>query len=343
MDTQVGHWTDDFNTHLDANPNATDAQLFNKFPQLNKNPNMIISAMSHGNLQAMGIPPEQLTAMHPELFTGGGGKTPPPAAPPATPPIATPPIPLPNYDDPASRAKYLQTAKKRYGSILSGRGDTLIHVNEVPYGGIDTAKDSATKAAAKVGLDPALLYSSAMEEGMSGLFPDKNSQINTGEEEPDKDYPVNGFFNYGLDNFHDQFQTMVKKGYLPKDFDYKKDIQRNEQGQKVNSANFKTPDDALMAKAAYVKMEQDDIDDYAKKNNIELSPQARQFFTLINFNGGEGTGHRMIDYYKKKGLLDGDKFMDVAPDQGVRLAPSWKNVVPRVKMAQILKKEGLFK
>lgn len=248
-------------------------------------------------------------------------------------------IPLPNYDDPKSRIRYLQTAKQKYGNILQGRGDALIHVNETPEGGVDTAKDSATKAATKLGLDPALLYTSAMEEGMSGMFAGKDGKVDASDSDK---YPVDGFHNYGLDNFHDQFKTLVAKGYLPKDFDYEKSVNTNENGQKVNSANFKTPDDAMQAKAAYVKMEQDDIENYAKKNNIQLSDKAKQFFTLVNFNGGEGTGHRMIDYYNKKGLLQGDKFLTVAPEEGLRLAPSWKNVTPRMKMADILKKEGLF-
>lgn len=222
---------------------------------------------------------------------------------------------------------------------MQGRGDAFIHVNEIPDGGTMTAKDSATQTASKLGLDPALLYASAMEEGMSGLYPGKDGKVD--KSDSDK-YPIDGFHNYGMDHFHDQFPTMVKKGYLPKGFDYQKAVNTNENNEKVNSANFKTPEDAMQAKAAYVKMEQDDIDNYAKHKGISLSDKARQFFTLINFNGGEGTGHKMIDYYAKKGLLEGDKFLSVQPEEGLRLAPSWKNVVPRMKMADILKQEGQF-
>lgn len=253
-------------------------------------------------------------------------------------------IPLPNYDDPKSRAAYLQSVKQKYGEpLVQGRGDTVIHVNEIPDGGTMTAKDSAVEAAKKVGLDPALLYSSAMEEGMSGLFPDSKGNISTADgEPPNKKYQVDGFFNYGLDNFHDQFKTMVAKGYLPKDFDYLPHPTKNEKGEKVNSAYFKTPEDAMKAKAAYVKMEQDDVDDYAKKKGYNLSDKARQFFTLINFNGGEGTGHKMIDYYAKKGLLNGDKYLTTKPEPGQGLGQSWGNVTPRMEMADLLKKEGLF-
>lgn len=254
-------------------------------------------------------------------------------------------IPLPNYDDPKSRAAYLDKFAPKYGSFVHNRGDAIIHVNEVPEGGTMTAKESATQAASKLGLDPALLYSSAMEEGMSGMWADKKGQVDTSGNEK---YPVDGFHNYGLDNFHDQFKTLVQKGYLPKDFDYQKAVKTNEKGDKVNSANFKTPEDAMMAKAAYVKMEQDNVDSYAKKNNIQLSDKARQFFTLVNFNGGsgdtthKGAGAKMMDYYAKKGLLKDDKFVDTPPEPGLGLGEYYEHIHPRFQMADLLKKEGQF-
>lgn len=250
-------------------------------------------------------------------------------------------LPLPDYNDPKSRLQFAQNFAKKY-PVGPNRGDTPLRINEVPYGGIDTAKDSTIKAASKLGLDPALLYSSAMEEGMSGMFKDKGKEFNEDNTSGNKDYPVDGFHNYGVDNFHDVFPTLVKKGYLPKDFDYQKASHKNENGDPVNSANFKTPDAAMQAKAAYVKYEQDDIEDYIKKKDIPLSDKAKQFFTLINFNGGEGTGHRMIDYYNKRGLLKDDKFLQYKPEPGLKLGQSYDNVLPRVRMADALKKEGLF-
>ncbi len=251
-------------------------------------------------------------------------------------------IPRPNYDDPKSRLNYLKQMAPKYGDFVHGRGDYILNVDYTPDTDQQSLKESSVQAAKKVGLDPALLYSSSMEEGMSGLVPDKNGDITTGTAAT-KDYPVDGFFNFGVDHFHDNFNEMVKKGYLPKDFDYQKARQKNpENGEVVNSANFKTATDALQAKAAYVRMEQDNLESWAKKSNIQMSPMAKQFFTLIAFNGGPGRAHILLNYYKNKGLLDGDKFLNAPPEKKADPGGAYGHVLPRIKMANLLKKEGLF-
>ena len=250
-------------------------------------------------------------------------------------------IPLPNYEDAKSRGKYAEDFYKKYPGIDHGRGDTPLRVNETPEGGSDTSKNLATKTAAKFGLDPALLYASSMEEGMSGLFPDKKGMV---DKSKDKDYPVDGFHNFGLDNFSDKFPELVKKGYLSKDFanQFKKMETTNEQDKKVNSANFKTTDAALEAKAAYIKSNYDEVEEMAKTDKIDLSPKAKDFFALVNYNGGSGTAHKMLEYYKGKGLLKDDKFLDKKPEEGLKLAPAWENVKKRLVMQDALKKENLL-
>lgn len=265
---------------------------------------------------------------------------------PAPPPTALPAgaTPRPDMNDSTARLKYLKTIAAQPGNdFVHGRGDYLLNVNKVPAYGTATFHDSAVKEANKLGLDPALLYSSSQEEGASGMVPDEKGNISTAEG-TDPKYPVSGFANYGLDNFHDNFKEMVKRGYLPKDFDYKPDPNYNENKQKVMSGAFKTADDAMAAKAAYVKMEQDNLEDWSKKagGGVQLSPTAKQFFTLISFNGGPGTAHKLINYYKSKGLLDGDKFLQVAPDKSVDPGGAYGHVLPRLQMANLLKKEAYF-
>lgn len=257
--------------------------------------------------------------------------------------------PRPDYDDPKSRLNYLLTLEKDPANkflVNTGRGDTILHIDDVPYGGVKTAKQSAIDAAKGVGLDPAILYSSANEEGANGLHPNAKGEITT---DPKIDlngkYPISGFVNYGLDNFHDNFKEMVKRGYLPKDFDYQKDSShKNENGDTVNSGNFKSPDDAMTAKAAYMRMEQDNLDDWSKGKGggVQLSPTAKQFFTMMAFNGGPGTAHKLINYYKSKGLLEGDKFLSVPPPDDVDTGHSYAKVLPRLQMANLLKKEAYF-
>lgn len=254
-------------------------------------------------------------------------------------PIPPGSIPRPNYDDPTSRLKYAQDWTKKYGPLMQGRGDTPLRINEVPEAGTDTSKNLATKAASKLGIDPALLYSSAMEEGMSGLFPDKNGDIDATK---DPKYPVDGFASFGLDNFADAFKGLVKKGYLPADFqnNFKKDTRINEKKEKVASANFKDTDSALQAKAAMMKDTQDQTESFAQKNGISLSPQAKDFFTLINYNAGEANMQKMLKEYARSGYLKEDKFLQNRPSDSWKVP--YENVVRRLKMRDALKKEGLF-
>jgi len=258
--------------------------------------------------------------------------------------VTAPPgtIPRPNYSDPQSRFNYLKKLGTKYGDFLHGRGDTPLHVNDIPDTDNQSVRDSSIQAAKPLGLDPALLYASSMEEGMSGLFPDKNGQVTSGEAATEE-YPVDGFYNFGIDHFHDNFKEMVRRGYLPKDFDYQKARQKNpENGEIVNSGNFKTAADAIKAKAAYVKMFQDDTEKWAQQKGITLSPKAKEFFTLIAFNGGPGTYHKLVNYYNSKGLLKDDKYLEVKPDKSVDPGGAWGHVIPRIKMANLLKQEGYF-
>jgi hypothetical protein len=255
-------------------------------------------------------------------------------------------IPKPNYDDPQSRLNYAAAFTKKYGPLMQGRGDTPLRINETPDSGSDTAKNLAAKAASKYGLDPALLYSSAMEEGMSGLFPDKNGKVDFSG---DQKHPISGFLSFGLDRFSDQVPELMKKGYLDNDFANKfvKSPETNDKGEKVNSANFTDTDSALQAKAAVVKNTQDHLQDFAKKNNINLSPKATEFFSLVGYNGGEGNMRKMLNDYQKAGALKDDNFITNRPTSGGDLKEgSYKqlheNVSRRLIMRDSLKSEGLF-
>lgn len=297
--------------------------------------------------------------------TGGAGPlvaTKPGPTAPNNPPVPVGPtkIPLPDYNDPKSRLQYAQNWTKQYGPLMQGRGDTPLRVNEVPDSDDAlTAKQLSINASKKLGLDPALLYSSAMEEGMSGLYKDKKGLIDVSNDEK---YPVSGFHSFGLDTFGDKFNDMVKKGYLQPEFaqNFKKSTEVNEKGETVNSANFKDAGSALQAKAALLKSTYDDIDSYSKQRKITLSPKARDFFALADYNGGEGLGHQMLNDYYNAGQLEGDKFLQGRPTSGGALKTTsygpiydkktgkqtdegmYDHIMRRVKMAQALKEQQLF-
>jgi hypothetical protein len=250
--------------------------------------------------------PTKLAPPTPNLPTAGGA------------PVGPAMIPRPDYNDPKSRLIFAQNWTKQYGPLMQGRGDTPLRVNEKPDTGSDTSKNLAVKYFGKLGIDPALGYASAMEEGMSGMYPDKNHQV---DDSGDAKFPVSGYNSFGLDTFSDAFPALVKKGYLSPDFQKnfsKLSIPAREGDNKVpvNTANFKDVDSALQAKAAMMKMEYDDIDSYAKQRKITLSPKARDFFALADYNGGEGTGHQMINDYYNNGQLEGDKFLQARPTNG---------------------------
>jgi hypothetical protein len=268
-------------------------------------------------------------------------------------------ISLPNYGDPESRLLYAQSFTKKYGPLMERRGDAPLRVNDAPRRGTDSAKNLSKKSYGALGIDPALGYASAMEEGMSSEFPDKEGNYKY-EESNNKDFPVEGSATYGLDNFVSRFPELVKKGYLPASF--KSEFVPYHPADKnttQDSALYKTADAALQAKAAFLKSNYDEVDEYVKKNNIKLSPRARDFFALANYNAGKGVGLQMIKDYGKNGYLKNDVFMENRPTKGEGLKQTsygptydkngkqtnegvYTNVIRRIKMAEALKKEGLF-
>lgn len=253
-------------------------------------------------------------------------------------------IPLPDYKNPESRLNYAKEFTKKYGSLMSGRGDTPLRINEIPGTWKDklTSKQIAINNSKQFGLDPALLYSSAMEEGMSGLYPDKNGQVNFSG---DEDFPVGGYVSFGLDTFSDAFPRLVKKGYLSPEFakDFKKSVEPARKGDNktaVNSANFSSADSAFRAKAAMTKDFRDEIEDYSAKHNIKLSDKAKDFFTLIGFNAGPDNAQKMLQEYNDNGYLKDDNFLKKRPSQS--WVVPYENVVRRIQMADALRNEGYF-
>jgi hypothetical protein len=260
-------------------------------------------------------------------------------------------IPLPNYKDSASRLNYAKEFTNRYGPLMSGRGDTPLRINEYPGTGTDpyTSKQLVDRVAPKLGLDPAILYASAMEEGMSGLYPNQKNMVKFSG---NKEYPISGYVNFGLDTFSDAYPDLVKKGYLPEDFNKKftKRVHPAKEGDNkvpVNSADFKSLEAALEAKSAMIKASSDELNSYLEKSKTPLSDKGKQFFELVAYNAGIGNAQKMLEDYKKAGVLKDDAFLKDRPKKGPGLKEnSWsqpyENAIRRIKMAEALKNEGYF-
>lgn len=269
----------------------------------------------------------------------------------APPPAASNTIPLPDFNNQASRNAYLQQWAKKYGD-LQGRGDTIMKLNEVPRGGSSTEREIAVDAAKKYGIDPALLHVSAFEEGASELFKDK-SGLDTKHRKPtdfgymgnygDKDFPINGNNSFGMPDFTKRFPELVAGGYLPKNF--QNEFRGTKRAGEFSENNFKSVESAMTAKAALMKYAGDYVDKIAKKNNVELSSRQKDFFTLALFNGGEGAVLSRIPQYKSRGYLKDDGFIDKRPKEEMGKPDNldvWGHVTPRIKRRDALRNENLF-
>lgn len=243
-----------------------------------------------------------------------------------------------------------ETLRKKYASnpYLSDQyrynwGNKL--QNEFPLTG-GKVKDAVLDAAKFNEIDPALLFSSAMEEGMSGSVDPKYSgnaseaYVDWAQKNNDKaeEYPVDSFYNYGLDQFAGMAPTLEKKGYLPKGFSdrFTTFDAENEKGEKLKASAFKKDSDALIAKSAMMRLAKDQLNAHLTNNNIKLTPNQQKFFLLANYNGGEGLMKKMLQSYKEKGYLKDDKFLD-PKFKPASYGEVYKHVMARLESAKQLK------
>lgn len=174
------------------------------------------------------------------------------------------------------------------------------------------AIEIARSAAQKGGVNPSLLFSSAFGEGYNKAIakPDEVSEayLNAQKAGLDtKSFPVDGFYNYGVDRFGDNYSQLKK--YLPAGFEqrFKTYGAKNEKGENINTAAFRTNEDALIAKSAMLRKEADSVDAYAKQKGVKLDDEAKNYFTLASYNGGFGNAKIMLDEYSK--AKDKSKFI----------------------------------
>lgn len=252
------------------------------------------------------------------------------------------PLPKPKWDDPKEvKQKYYNDFYKRYGEYAKERADWGDFLNfRLKRDPNISFKKVFADVGKRQGIRPELLYSSTMEEGMRQMFPNARNSGVGGTDDPN--YPIDGFFGFGLDTFSDQYKDLVTKGYLdPKFADRFKPVYKtNEKGERVNSAYFKDMDDAILAKSAMIRSASDDISNWATQNKIPLSDKAKDFFTLVAYNAGMGNAQKMLSSYAKEGFLKDDSFLKKRPSQ--YWEGPYENVMRRMVMADALKNEQYF-
>ncbi len=136
-------------------------------------------------------------------------------------------------------------------------------------------------ASAKSDLPPDLVTAVAFNEGLN-VFIEGSFYVDPNSE-------VSGFGSLGLDNFGSEAEGLKKMGYLRKDFsEYKiPDYEiKNEQGQKVISANFPNIDVAIEAMAARLKWTRDMVLKDARKYGYKLDKDQLDYWTYIYYNCG---------------------------------------------------------
>lgn len=185
-----------------------------------------------------------------------------------------------------------------------------------------TALDILRRVSKRTGVGVDLLAANSMQEGMLGAIRDQNSQGET-----DNDYPVDGYLYYGLDTFGNNIQTFIDKGYIPEDFDYKPFDAKNEQGRIVSTGSFKTNEDALFAKAAFIKDFKDKVNEYSSNKKVKLEKKTEDYLTMAAYNGGFGNAKLMIDELSTGKFKQSD-YVDkgLTSRKGVH-----KNVAPRLQ------------
>lgn len=195
-------------------------------------------------------------------------------------------------------------------------------------------KDIIYSVSKKTGIKPEILYSSAMEEGMQ-LF------MKNGFTKDDVGYYIDGYSDLGLDNFATDYEKL--KQYFPNNELHFDPINyTNEQGKQVKSGTFNTLEDALTAKAAYLRLTKDQVAKYATDNKIPLSEDASDFLSMAAYNGGSGAIPKLFTKYQKQNLLDQDKFISTEPTGGYDQNPIYYNTRKRYDSAKHLLEQGVF-
>jgi hypothetical protein len=190
-----------------------------------------------------------------------------------------------------------------------------------------TAAQAVRNVSKQTGVSPELLFSSAFQEGMNKAIakPDEVSEAYD-MAKVGNDFPVDGFYNYGLDTIGNKYELLKK--YLPEGFDSRMKFfdAINEKNEKIKTAAFKTDTDALTAKAAFLMYEQNNVDEYAKKNKLTLDDDARNYFTLAAYNTGFPNAEKMLSKYMK--AKDKKAFITKGDSEWQKVH---KNIVPRMK------------
>lgn len=178
--------------------------------------------------------------------------------------------------------------------------------------------------------DPLLLYVSLMDEGGDQMAV-----------RPYYEKQANGFAYFGLDTFGQRVDEFIKKGYVDPSIKDHMQIKTlyNELGDQVETADFDDMKYVISAKNAFIKQGQSVVDNKAKELGVELSKQARDYFTIMSYNRGETGVREVMDYYNDQGWLKDETFLK---DEKLPLENPQKhiNALRRIQTMNMMENEG---
>jgi hypothetical protein len=223
----------------------------------------------------------------------------------------------------------IEDPKKKKESLIA-KEMRILSKRNLPFDNkpvLDVIKSVATKT----GVSPSLLMSSAFQEGMNKAINNPDEVSIPYDEAQVKglipaDYPVDAFWNYGIDQF-DKYLPSIQKD-LPEGFDqrYKTYQAKNEKGEPINTVAFKTNEDALLVKSLILKNALSEVDNYAKERGVTLDDKSRNYLALAKYNSAEENFPIMFDEVSK--AKDRDKFITggLTRRKGVHT-----NIYPRIE------------
>ncbi len=112
---------------------------------------------------------------------------------------------------------------------------------------------------------------------------------------------IDGYVCLGTDRFYEDFDRLVKEGFIDPDFQFEKSDTptKKKKKERVIPTSYPTLRDGLTALAAMIadrkkQFKDDFIKAYGEKRYKALSDEERYFWTTVYYNSGPGNGRKEL-------------------------------------------------
>lgn len=236
----------------------------------------------------------------------------------------------------------------------------------LPMGSGKSLTELASTYGKQLGINPNMLASSSLVEGVGAMFNPKGGQYSAayeaaieGGKVDQKKYPVDAFYFAGLDNFGPMAEKLKSKGYLPKDMDFQlypawnEAVEKNiaKFDNKGNITEYLMPKDlvenAYFGKGKERQQAIDEINKKLKDKGVEPN-QTVAFKNADDMILAKGAYLRQLqdetmDYAKKKGITPSREELDYLTMSAYNGGPgAMRELVDQIKSGdkEVTKKGG---